>query len=102
MARVTKKQPVKKVAPLRGLGYQKRYPRNGKLKIEANASKRGHKPLVDYAEREHFRASKVWSIENYFQEGTGIKKDTQDKTRVKSDTNIAPHSLLITIYLPSD
>ena len=34
---------------------------------------------MDYAEREHFRASEAWSIENYFQEGTGIKKDTQEQ-----------------------
>ena len=35
----------------------------GELRIEANASKRGQRPLVDYAEREHFRASEAWSIE---------------------------------------
>ena len=34
------------------------------MKIEANASKREQRPLVDYAEREHFRASEAWSIEN--------------------------------------
>ena len=35
-----------------------------KLKIEANASKRGQRALVHYAEREHFRAAEGWSIEN--------------------------------------
>lgn len=33
--------------------------------IEANASKRGQRALAHYAEREHFRADTVWSIENY-------------------------------------
>ncbi|MBP3382829.1 MAG: hypothetical protein J6K78_02840 [Tidjanibacter sp.] len=33
------------------------------MKIGANASKREQRPLVDYAEQEHFRASEAWSIE---------------------------------------
>ncbi|MBO7300105.1 MAG: hypothetical protein J6U53_01695 [Tidjanibacter sp.] len=33
------------------------------MRIEANASKRGQKALAHYAEREHFRADRVWSIE---------------------------------------
>ena len=32
--------------------------------IEANAIKRGQRALVHDAEREHFRARKAWSIEN--------------------------------------
>ncbi|MBQ1214178.1 MAG: hypothetical protein IIX81_04060 [Tidjanibacter sp.] len=35
------------------------------LRIEANASKRGQRLLADYAEREHFRATEGWSIENF-------------------------------------
>ena len=33
--------------------------------MEANASKREQRLLASYAEREHFRASEAWSIENW-------------------------------------
>ena len=40
--------------------------RKSRKGIEANASKREQRLLADSAEREHFRASEAWSIENYF------------------------------------
>ncbi|MBQ8271684.1 MAG: hypothetical protein IJZ09_01580 [Tidjanibacter sp.] len=42
---------------------------------------RGRGLLADYAEREHFRAAKGWSIENFQHPSklTGIKKDTQEQ-----------------------
>ena len=36
----------------------------GEFKIQANASKRVQRLLADFAKREHFRANKVWSIQN--------------------------------------
>ncbi|MBQ3071632.1 MAG: hypothetical protein IJD12_08120 [Tidjanibacter sp.] len=49
------------------------------MRIEKVASKRGQRVLAHFAEREQLKATEGGLIENYFQEGTGIKKDTQEQ-----------------------